>query len=305
MGVASSSHACGPAPFDPSPGSVLAARYFKSTSNGLLIHHKTWSPVASAQAAVYLVHGLAEHSARYELLGQSLAKEGFLVHALDLMGHGASEGDRAYISSVDEVVADILQLVKLFEHPGLPRVLFGHSMGGLFALRTAQAAPAGTFDALVLSGPALMVDPGVDNAFNRFLARMLSSILPKLPVQPLDARMLCTDEAICQQYRRDPLCYQGSIRVRTGYEVMNAIAAAKEAAKTMTGPPLLIVHGAGDQLCRVDGSRELMRLATGIADKTLIEYPGYLHEILQEKEGAVKVGGDITAWVAKHVGAAK
>lgn len=299
------SHSCGPAPFEPPPGSVLAARYFRSSRTGLLMFHRSWAPTTAAppRAAVFLVHGYGEHVGRYEALAAALAKEGFIVHGLDQMGHGGSEGDRAYITSVDDAVGDILQLVTaVHPHPGLPLVLFGHSMGGLFALRTLQTAPAGTFAACVLSGPALSVDPSVDTAFNRFLARSLSGLLPKLPVQPLDPSKLSCDPHIVENYKRDPLNYHGSMRVGTGYQVMTAIADALGAAPAMGGAtPLLVVHGAADELCLPAGSRALMAAAGGVGDKTLIEYPGLRHEILNERDGAERVTGDILAWLDKRL----
>ena len=303
MGIASSQHSCGPAKFELEPGSVLAARYFKSKSSGLLLHHASWRPSSAAESkgVVYLVHGYGEHIMRFMSFGEALARAGYVVHGLDLQGHGQSEGDRAFLTTLEDVVSDVLQLVnEVHPHPpGLPRFLFGHSMGGLIAIRTAQSAPEGTFSGLILSGPALAIDPSVDNALNRFLATQLSSILPKLPVQPLDERMLCSDEVVVKQYSRDPLCYHGSIRVRTGYEIIKGIDEASKAAPSMTAP-LLIVHSEGDQLCRIDGSRKLFGLCTGITDKTLIEYPksvGYLHEMLNEKEGSSKVAADVIGWV--------
>lgn len=311
-GAAACEHSCGPAPFDVPAGGVLAARYFKSRATGLLLYHRTWRPAGGAapRAAVYLIHGYGEHSARYEGFAGALTEAGFVVHAMDLMGHGASEGDRAFISSIGDVLADIAQLVADV-HPHadpLPRFLFGHSMGGLFAARAAQTLPAGTFAGVVLSAPALAVDPATDTPLNRFLARTLSGIAPRLQVQPLDTRMLCSDPAVVAQYERDPLNYHGAIRVRTGHEVLGAIAAAYAAAPAMTGLPLLVVHSTLDRLCTIDGSRKFVAAAAGLADKTLIEYgaaEGYLHEMLLEPTGAARVGGDIVRWLQSRCDGAR
>lgn len=65
---------------------------------------------------------------------------------------------------------------------------------------------------------------------HRFLARSLSGLLPKLEVQPLDIRQLCSNQAVGKQYQRDPLNYHGAIRVRVGYEIMQAQAAMRAGA---------------------------------------------------------------------------
>lgn len=297
MGAA---HSCGPAPFDPAPGSALGARYFRSSTSGLLLHHRSWHPSgAPPRAALYVLHGYAEHIDRYTGFATALAAAGYVVHGLDLVGHGGSEGDRAYLHDFDAIIADVLQLItSVHPHSDLPRFLFGHSMGGLLALRAAQVAPAGTLTGLVLSGPALLIAPEVDNAANRLLARALAGVWPKLPVQPVDARMLCGDASVVAQFKRDPLCYQGAIRVRTGAEVIKAIDAARAAAPAMAaGLALLVVHGADDALCRVDGSRQLLALAAGLPDRALVEYPGLLHEIISEREGGARVVADVIAWL--------
>lgn len=303
MGAA---HSCGPAPMDPAPGSALGARYFRSATSGLLLHHRSWHPAGAPRAAVYLLHGYAEHIDRFCGFAAALAAAGFVVHGMDLVGHGGSEGDRAYLHDFKDITADVLQLITaVHPQPTLPRFLMGHSMGGLLALRTAQVAPAGTLTGLILSGPALLIAPEVDNALNRLLARTLSGVWPKLPVQPVDARMLCSDPAVCAQFKRDPLCYQGAIRVRTGAEVIKAIDAARAAAPAMgAGLALLVVHGADDALCRVEGSRQLLALATGVPDRALIEYAGLLHEITSEREGGARVAADVIAWLAARAGAA-
>jgi alpha-beta hydrolase superfamily lysophospholipase len=70
------------------------------------------------------------------------------------------------------------------------------------------------------------------------------------------------------------------------------------------GLALLVVHGADDALCRVEGSRQLLALATGVPDRALIEYAGLLHEITSEREGGARVAADVIAWQAARATAA-
>jgi len=301
MGVASSSHSCGAFPHD-APVPADGARYFKASSTGLLLFHRSWAPAGAPRATVYVVHGYGEHLGRHEPLARALAAAGFAVHALDLQGHGQSHGDRAFLTTLADVVADVLELAARVAPPDGPAFLFGHSMGGLVALRAAQApAGAALFGGAVLCAPALKVDPAVDTALNRFLALSLSSLLPKLPVTPLDARKLCTDARVVDAYTRDPLVYHGAIRVRTGAEIIKGIDAAFADAAA-TAVPLLVVHGKEDAVCPVDGSR---RLAAALPPPRaeLREYAGSLHELFNEPAAAPLATADVIAWLDARVAA--
>src|SRR6185369_5047312 len=81
------------------------------------------------KAVVHVAHGMAEHAARYARVAEALTAAGYAVYANDHRGHGktASPEERGF----SRVVGDLAELVahEKKEHPGLPLVLFGHSMG--------------------------------------------------------------------------------------------------------------------------------------------------------------------------------
>src|SRR5690606_974608 len=95
-----------------------------------------------ARAVVQINHGLAEHAVRYERFADFLAERGFHSYAHDHRGHGfttapdAPPGLFGTPHGLDKVLADVAAIHDLIraEHPGLPVVVFGHSMGGLIAL---------------------------------------------------------------------------------------------------------------------------------------------------------------------------
>lgn len=204
-------HSVGPSPLDPAAHAAAGGgkepafgRYFRSPSTGLLLFRRTWDVPADVplRGVVYLSHGYGEHCGRYDRLGAVLSRRGFRVEALDHQGHGQSEGDRAFFPRFANLVEDVLHFAQAARPApeGVPRFLFGHSMGALIALHTMRAAPAGLFTGLVLSGPALVFDPRMDTPFNRFLVSALSDLVPKLQVQPLDVNTLNTDRAVILQY---------------------------------------------------------------------------------------------------------
>ena len=107
------------------------------SADGLQIFAQGWeSTVIQPKAVVCLVHGLGEHSSRYAHVGESLARDGFILFASDLRGHGRSGGVRGHISSIEDFMTDIdLLLVQArTRYPGLPIILYGHSLGGIQVL---------------------------------------------------------------------------------------------------------------------------------------------------------------------------
>ncbi|MEM1335647.1 MAG: alpha/beta fold hydrolase, partial [Actinomycetota bacterium] len=107
------------------------------------IHYETWGPDGDPDVIVVIVHGYAEYAARYAHVAARLVADGATVYAEDHVGHGHSDGERALITDFDHVVDDLRSLheIAVAEHPGLPVVMIGHSMGGLLTSRFAQQHP--------------------------------------------------------------------------------------------------------------------------------------------------------------------
>jgi alpha-beta hydrolase superfamily lysophospholipase len=103
--------------------------------SGLRIAYRSWHPAGAAKAAVLIVPGFNSHSGYYGWVAEELSKQGFAVYAVDLRGRGLSDGERFYVDSIDDYVADVhgvMQIVRQRE-PGLKVFLFGHSAGGVTA----------------------------------------------------------------------------------------------------------------------------------------------------------------------------
>lgn len=125
------------------------------TGATIAYHH---SPAKGDARGILLIsHGLAEHSRRYAAFAEAMAAHGFHVYAHDHRGHGetiaadAPIGRFARRNGVEQVISDVLAMRELAAtaHPGLPIILFGHSMGGLISLNTAVTHPD-KFDAVTV-----------------------------------------------------------------------------------------------------------------------------------------------------------
>lgn len=72
-------------------------------------------PPPSRLGCVVFMHGILEHSYRYLHAFQLLASQGWAVAALDIRGHGLSDGTKGYLPDMYEAVADELQFLKLLQ----------------------------------------------------------------------------------------------------------------------------------------------------------------------------------------------
>ncbi len=128
----------------------------KSPTGATLAYHHL-PAVTDARGILLISHGLAEHSRRYEAFAKVMAGRGFHVYAHDHRGHGETTAPDAPIgrfarrNGVEQVIADVLAMRELAAaaYPGLPIILFGHSMGGLISLNTVVTHPD-KFDAVTV-----------------------------------------------------------------------------------------------------------------------------------------------------------
>lgn len=255
-------------------------------------------------------HGLAEHSARYADFAARMAEDGFHVYAHDHRGHGhthapdAPLGQFAAKDGVARVVEDMLAVRRfaVSQHGGLPVVLFGHSMGGLFALAFAEAHP-GALDALAAWNSNL--EPGLaGRAAQAILAveRMLkgsdvpSGLLPKLtfrawgrsvPGRQTDFDWLSHDPAEVNAYIADPLCgFDANVSMWIDiFAVTFAVTAPAGLARLPRHLPIHLAGGGEDPA--TDLGRATRAFAgrlkkSRLEDVTTIVYRGMRHETLKE-----------------------
>lgn len=258
------------------------------------VYWQSWTPAESPRAVLLLVHGLAEHSGRYEGFAEFFTSAGFAVHALDHPGHGRSAGHRCHIrrfAVFANVLDRYLALVKS-THANTPIFLVGHSMGGLIAASFLIERQS-EFAAAVLSGPAIRA-PEQPSRFALFIMRIISRLFPRLGVMQLDSTGVSKDPDVVSKYDNDPLVFRGKVTARLVAELFSAMDRVLADAATIS-LPLLILHGGSDSLTDVAGSKALHE-AVSSADKKIIVYDGLYHEIFNEPE-RIAVMTDMKDWL--------
>jgi acylglycerol lipase len=266
-------------------------------SAGHEIYWRAWTP-EQPKAVVVLAHGLHEHSGRYAHVAERLNRSGYAVHTLDHAGHGRSGGTKGNVGSMAGVLDDFDRLRRTAQeqHPGLPLVVLGHSMGGLIAIDYLVSKGQEGVAALAVSGAA--VDTSSAGGVQRRLAPVIGRLAPNLGVLLLGADNVSRDPAVVKDYEHDPLNHNGKVRARTGAEMLLSVERVVDGLPRIT-VPTLVMHGSEDKLVPVAGSR-LIEETIGSPDKTLKIYDGLYHEIFNEPEQD-QVLDDLVAWLDAHV----
>jgi alpha-beta hydrolase superfamily lysophospholipase len=265
---------------------------------GVRIVYDVWTPTVEPTGVVILCHGYAEHARRYDHVAERFADGGLITYAIDLRGHGRSGGKRVYLRNISEYATDFHHLVGIATaaHPGLKRVVLGHSMGGGVVFTYGVEHPD-DYAAMVLSGPAVYAQDAVSPVMT-VVAKVLGSVLPGLPVEQLPAEAVSRDPAVVAAYQADPLVYQGKLPAGIAKALIGVGETMPQRAAALTAP-LLVVHGGHDKLIPVDGSRRLLE-CVGATDANLKVYPELYHEVFNEPERAV-VLDDVVSWIEVHL----
>ena len=261
------------------------------SAGGRTLFRRAWIPERTDQVLL-LVHGLGEHSGRYEGIGSWFAERHTAVHAFDQQGHGRARGRRGHVRRFRSFIDDLESFLHTLksEHPGLPIFPIGHSMGGLVVTEFLRRKPV--VSGAVTSGAALALHPSITRlrVFSLSAARWLA---PRWTISTLiDTEALSRDPEVGTTYRADPLVLQDmTVGLAAGLfrTVRRAVGGAAEIEV-----PMLLLHGEDDPICPIEGSR---LFEAGLAPPSeLRTYPGLRHEIFNEPEHEA-VFEDIFAWL--------
>jgi len=260
------------------------------SADGTQITAYRWDPDGEPRAAVQITHGMGEHALRYEHVAHALNDSGYVVYAQDHRGHGASAnagdlgslGEGGWPALVEDI--GLLSARVRAEHPGLPLILLGHSMGS-FAVQQYVLDHSADVDGVVLTGTAVidLLEPALD------LDQPLDLAMFNAPFQPArtDYDWLSRDEAVVDAYVADPLCGFG-IDPQSAKQMFVGARRLADPAQVATLPASLPVYIAVGETDPVNGGLTLLhplldRLKeAGLADVTTVTYPDGRHEILNE-----------------------
>lgn len=249
---------------------------YGTNRRGLKQLRRQWRADGDAEAVVLMLHGISEHSGRYEHVGRQLAAAGIHAVGYDHQGHGESGGTQGYVERFEWFLDDVEDHLANLRVLELPIVLLGHSMGGLIATSyciSDRPQP----DLLVVSGAALAAEVP---DWQRKMAPRLSNVAPSLYIPgPFDGTILSRDPAVGEAYDADPMIKPGGT-TRLGDELFRAMDATRGNVHQIQ-VPTYAVHGGNDRLVPAWATDPFDNLD----QVTRVVVPGLEHEVFNEPEG--------------------
>lgn len=246
---------------------------------GLKLYYHGWE-AESPHAAVLLIHGLAEHGGRYAELGRRMAGFGISVYAIDLRGHGLSDGRRGHADRFEVLLQDVDRFRREIEGitEDIPLFILGHSLGGLIVARYIEEYEP-RFTGAIITSPWLATGMEIPR-WKVLAAGILNKLLPAIPMDAgIEPGYLSHDPTVVQRYQDDPLVH-GKITPRLFSEAGMAMGLVMQRSERVRIPTLFLL--AGDDRIVDTRKSEAFARSLKIPDVTIRVLPDYYHEVLND-----------------------
>nr|GLL29010.1 caffeoylshikimate esterase-like isoform X2 [Ipomoea trifida] len=262
------------------------------------------------RGVVCMIHGYtSESSWIFELNAVAMAKAGLFVFAIDLPGHGYSEGRRGHIPRIDPVVHDCIQCFDSAraDHPKLPAFLYGESLGGAIAILVCLEQKH-AWNGLILSGPMC----GVSKKYKPVWP--LEEFLPLAAFFAPNWRIIFTkppSRKSCREALKKKLVAKSPNRfanerppAATGLELLKVCKYIQNNCHELE-VPLLILQGGDDKVCDPNAVKAVFKSAAS-KDKTLKIFAGMWHQLIGEPNESVELVFNTTlSWIQMRANLAR
>lgn len=305
---------------------TLSKIWFRSSNKINQVYATLYIPLGEPIGVVQIVHGMCERISRYDRFMEFLAREGFIVCGHDHIGHGASAGSKDLLGYFGKengykyLVSDVHRLTTIMKkhYSHLPYFLFGHSMGS-FVSRLYLSKYSYELDGVILCGtggsnPLVPVGIAACNAIIAAKGPLYrSAALDKLIFGQYNRRFapvrtthdwLTRDEAIVDQYLRDPYCT--FLFTASGYRDLLYLSQLSNSAqwyRTLDHDlPVFLISGDMDPVGNYGEAVEELYAKMkhiGVRDVTPRLYAGARHELLNETN-YLEVQEEIRAWIVSR-----
>lgn len=268
------------------------------TADGLTLLGQGWEPDEGIKAAVCLIHGLGEHSGRYERMAVAFNSAGYALITFDLRGHGRSEGRRGHAPSYHALMNDIAGLLHeaSARYPDIPRFLYGHSLGGNLTIHYVLRRKV-DIAGVVVTSPLLRLTKRPP-AWKTALLKILRAAHINISMSSgLEDAALTRDFHEVRLYQNDPLVHD-RVTPRLAIDMLrNGEWNLKHAAEFPQ--PLLLMHGEADRITSVEATVEF---AAHLNRKCTLEiWDGFYHELHNEPEKE-QVFAFVMSWMDGVIG---
>lgn len=258
---------------------MLHAQHKWKVNDEISLFAQSWNPDDKPKAVIVLVHGLGEHSGRYNWWATKFTEHGYSLLAFDLRGHGKSDGKRGSVTSVKTFLKDIHFIIEKSEsiYNNVPKIIYGHSMGGNLVLYYAIKKKL-SVKGIIVTSPWLRLtfDPSV---LKVFFGKLVSLFFPNfITSSDLIAENLSHDSEVVVNYKNDPLVHD-KITANLFFDIQKKGELILK-NKYKLNLPLLLMHGEKDNITSHKASR---RFASNTSYLTHYkQWDGMFHELHNE-----------------------
>jgi alpha-beta hydrolase superfamily lysophospholipase len=275
--------------------------YFEGRETRRLFY-QFWTP-DSGEIRAYLIaiHGWGTHSDRMRVPAEYFTEKGYALYSFDLRGHWRNISDLpGHIDSMDHIQKDIILFMDLVREVSKDKRIFlmGHSFGGLISLIFAINHPG--LAGVLISSPLLGIFTKI--SIGKKVIKTVSKTVAKLsPTKILDniidQNQLTSDMKILREHIAD----KHKINVITAKSASEIEKFSKWTLENAVNLicPVLIMQAGEDKIIDKGKTKEFFDQIKS-EDKTYKEYPGFLHELWNEK-GRAQVYQDMFIWLEKHL----
>lgn len=269
------------------------------TENNKRIFYQSWREDVTKKGIVQIVHGIVEHSGRYDSLAKHLASNGYIVYGHDHLGHGKSGGRKFFINNFNDFVTttyEITRIIKKKEDNSLPLYILGHSMGSIIGLLCSEKYHD-DIDGLILSGAGYTAMRQLNKVVLKFVNLFSPIIGKKMLSTNINEDLLTNDPNSSEQRKNDPLVSRKST-LKLGIELYRGYNQQKRAVQNQKRP-IFMQRGEKDRV--VYNHEKFFKDIGPVTDKQIKIYPKSLHEIYNElEEIREQVIKDLILWLDEH-----
>jgi len=269
---------------------------FVRSFDGTRLYSHSYQPTQPLRANLLIVHGVGEHSGRYQALLEPMLLAGVALHFYDLRGHGQSAGQRGHINAWSDYQRDLEVQVEPLCVAEVPFFILGHSFGSLIVLDFLELTRRDIRGAIISSSALRPLN--VAPTWQKKLLSLMAKIRPTLALKiNIDTKAISRNYEEVLAYQNDPLIHQ-KVSARWGADVLRAMRSI-EAKVANIRTPILMTHGEPDWLNSSLGSKAFFERLS-VEDKTLIIYPDSYHEPHNDLDSESVVQG-LVDWLSQRV----
>ncbi|MGL4797868.1 MAG: lysophospholipase [Cellulosilyticaceae bacterium] len=253
---------------------------------------------SQAKVIIVIAHGYMEHSGRYVDFAGKLVQHQMGVCLIDHRGNGRSEGPEGDIEDFFDFVEDMKCIVDYLKPYGKAIVTFGHSMGGLITFLYGMKYPD-TITGQIFSAPALGVPTGCKNLPSVFYESM-GSLMGDVKIHRGGESIATRNEMYMKAFKKDAETNSyATLRFMDQFLRVGILYAREHVAEYTKS--CLFLMGDKDFVIPISRNRDMLKKMV-CEDKTIIEYPGCMHDLLHDlDEEVAKITQDILGWLDEHL----